>query len=61
MVGLRRGMPISWNRACNHEFSAALNAATYSASHDEAATVFCFHAFHETTPEPNEKVYPLTL
>lgn len=30
------------------------DAATYSASHDEVATVFCFLAFHEISPEPSE-------
>ena len=36
-----------------HSFEAS-NAAVYSASQDEAATVFCFLACHETTPEPRE-------
>ena len=35
---------------------AASNAATYSASHDEVATVFCFRAHQETTPDPRLKV-----
>jgi hypothetical protein len=54
--------PISWNKVCNQEFSfAALKAAIYSASHDEAATILYFCAFHDTIPEPREKAYPPTL
>jgi predicted patatin/cPLA2 family phospholipase len=34
----------------------ASNAATYSASQDEAATVFCFLVPHEMIPEPKVKV-----
>lgn len=33
---------------------AASNAAMYSASQEEAATVFCFLVDHNTSPEPND-------
>jgi hypothetical protein len=59
MVGWDKGSSISRNSDHSHEFSfALLNAAMYSALHDDAATVICFHAFQETMPEPNKNAYP---
>ncbi|KAG6870164.1 hypothetical protein C0995_014820, partial [Termitomyces sp. Mi166 len=40
----------------NHIHScAASNAAIYSTSQEEAATVFCFLVDHDTNPEPNDQ------
>ena len=36
-----------------HYFDA-LKVVVYSASHDKVATVFCFLACHDITPEPRE-------
>ena len=46
-------MPSSSVRNHIASFDAS-NAAIYSALHDDAATVFCFLACQEITPEPNE-------
>src|SRR6266567_6853589 len=52
----------SISNECSHITSFdASNAAVYSASHDELATVFCFFKFHETKPAPRVKPYPPTL
>ena len=52
----------SVRRVRNHTASfAASNAAVYSASHDELATVFCFFAFQEINPAPKVNPYPPTL
>lgn len=42
-------------------WQADAEAATYSASADDWATVCCFLEAHENTPEPNENAYPEVL
>ena len=55
VVGPSDGILMPHNRVHNHtHYFAALNPAVYSALHDEAATIFCLHVFHEITPEPSE-------
>jgi hypothetical protein len=52
----------SIRRVRNHIASfAASNAAVYSTSHEELATVFCFFMFHEIRPVPKVKPKPPTL
>ena len=54
--------PMSLNSARSQIHSCALsNAAMYSASHNEAATVRCFLAAHDTAPVPRFQTYPPTL
>jgi hypothetical protein len=38
-----------------------LNAATYSASHEDVAMTFCLRIVQETAPDPRKHMYPPTL
>jgi len=60
IVGCKNFNSVNRVRSQMASFEAS-NAAVYSASHDELATVFCFFAFHEIRPAPKVKPKPPTL
>ena len=54
VVGFSDLCPITFRSVRSHIASLeASKAALYSASHDEAATFFCFWACQEITPDPS--------
>lgn len=53
-------MPLRSARSQMHSW-VLLNAAIYLALQEEAATVFCLRAAHETIPEPKLQAYPPML
>jgi hypothetical protein len=62
LIGLVGKTLIPVSRAHSQIASLVVSkAAMYSASHEEAATVFCFFVAHDIAPDPKEKVYPPML
>src|ERR1700690_2718407 len=57
-VGLLWGKSRPLSNARNHIASFVVSqAATYSASHEDVVTIFCFLAAQETRPDPSVKQY----